>query len=190
VAADPAATPERLSPRRGHPQVAIHNPSSFAFLPLGSVEMLIQSADLQPFARCTTVAPIGLPHGNSTIMLTGTINVGQSDANRRAFSGALEKLLAGKPTPLEPSFARVSTALYDSALGGLTVPADLPGLPGGGARIFNRVSLLLDPAANIFELAGRPIWGNSLHDAARLDVTNPFNVAVPRLVSLCTVRRV
>lgn len=159
-------------------EVAIHNPSSFAFLPLGSVEMLIQSADLQPFARCTTVAPIGLPHGNSTIMLTGTINVGQSDANRRAFSGALEKLLAGKPTPLEPSFARVSTALYDSALGGLTVPADLPGLPGGGARIFNRVSLLLDPAANLFELAGRPIWGNSLHDAARLDVTNPFNVTL------------
>ena len=95
MAADPAATPERLSPRRSHPQVAIHNPSSFAFLPLGSVEMLIQSADLQPFARCTTVAPIGLPHGNSTIMLTGTINVGQSDANRLAFSGAQGMRVSG-----------------------------------------------------------------------------------------------
>jgi len=61
------------------------------------------------------------------------------------------------------------------ALGGIPLKAKLPGLKGGNrSRIFERVLLRINPAANAWELARH----GDLHDEALVIATNPLNVSL------------
>lgn len=154
-------------------EVEVHNPSSFDFSPLGQLELGIASETGLRFAMVRSDGNVDLPPGSSLLQLHGELRVADDDVHD--FGPLLGRYIMGEDIRLQNVFLSSTEPLYHKALGGIPLHATLPGLPGGKhTRIFNRVMLMINPAANAWELAQH----GDLHDWCWIDGTNPLNVSL------------
>ena len=145
---DPLIDSFELQPNQGNATVAlsmgvrIRNPSSFQLLSIGVLDFSILTSDGTAFAKVSTVGPVSMRRGVTSLSLTGHLAVPDEESD--AFRAVLHDYVSGRAsTGLTAVITAASEPLFDAALSSLRLDTSLPGRPGG-AHFFDEIAMSLD----------------------------------------------
>jgi len=182
---DPLIDSFELQPNQGNATVAlsmgvrIRNPSSFQLLSIGVLDFSILTSDGTAFAKVSTVGPVSMRRGVTSLSLTGHLAVPDEESD--AFRAVLHDYVSGRSsTGLTAVITAASEPLFDAALSSLRLDTSLPGRPGG-AHFFDEIAMSLDVPQALTGLVTSKLvnpWGDAVvHASAACRVSNPFNVS-------------
>jgi len=149
--------------------VEVNNPSSFAMLPLGSLNMQVQTRSGAAVAQIGSNSSqmLSLPLGRSVVRLTGLFTVKRSDLP--AISALLSEHLSGRAIELIAVITSVSIPLYNKTFSGMRLASTLPG----------EKRALLDHVRVVVDSGRLAAWANPLGPHllvldAFLEIANPL----------------
>ena len=143
------------------------------------LDFSILTSDGTAFAKVSTVGPVSMRRGVTSLSLTGHLAVPDEESD--AFRAVLHDYVSGRSsTGLTAVITAASEPLFDAALSSLRLDTSLPGRPGG-AHFFDEIAMSLDVPQALTGLVTSKLvnpWGDAVvHASAACRVSNPFNVS-------------
>ena len=171
-AAGSARFPGFSSPNQVVLDIEVDNPSTFALLPIGSLQISVETAEGQrlAFVRTNSTGPLNLHRGRSYLRLIGKFS---ENANSKSMGRLLGKHLSGDAVPLSASILSVATPVYDFAFRNARINSNLP---GERQPLIPRVFVVLNSA--ILAEWASPFGSHEFLLDTFMQVRNPFGASV------------